>query len=147
MALESALWKRVRSAGTHLKHCGFKVDLKRIENSVGSGHPDVEGAIDGVQIWIELKSEERPKRTATKIRFKVRTSQDIWLQERVRAGFRQCWVLAQVGDAAASKLYLVPGHLYPNITTTEAELERMSVIAPTSSLPEILVRATEGFEL
>lgn len=147
MAFESALWKRVKGASTHLKHCGFKVDLKRVENSVGSGHPDVEGCIDGVQIWIELKSEERPKRATTKIRFKVRPSQDIWLQERVRAGFRQCWVLAQVGDAAESRLYLVPGHMYPNIVTTEAELERMSVTAPTLSPPKILLRAAEGFEL
>lgn len=147
MALESALWKRVRNGGTHLKHCGFKVDLKRIENSVGSGHPDVEGCIDGVQIWIELKSEERPKRPTTKIRFRVRASQDIWLQERVRAGFRRCWVLAQVGDAAESRLYLIPGHMYPSITTTEAELTRMSVIDPMSSLPNVLLRATEDFEL
>lgn len=147
MALESALWKRVRKAGTHLKHCGFKVDLKRIENSVGSGHPDVEGAIDGVQLWLELKSEDRPKRPTTKIRFKVRPSQDIWLQERVRAGFRHCFVLAQIGDGAESRLYLVPGHMYPNIVTTEAELTRMSVAEPTLSLPKILLRAIEGFEL
>jgi hypothetical protein len=147
MALESSLWKRVKDAGTHLKRCGFGVHLKRIENSVGSGHPDVEGAIDGSQIWLELKSEERPKRPSTKIRFKVRTSQNIWLRERVRAGFRACWVLLQVGDAAESRLYLVPGHMYESIVTTEAELERMSVTPPTLSLPEILLRATEGFTL
>jgi hypothetical protein len=148
MAYEAALWKRVKAAGTHLKQCGFGVHLKRIENSVGSGHPDVEGCIDGVQIWIELKSEERPKRLTTPIRFKVRPSQDIWLQERVRAGCRHCFALLQVGQDRASKLYLVPGHLYPNITTPEPELERLSILrSPTLSLPEILLRAAEGFEL
>lgn len=148
MALESALWKRVKAASTHLKRCGFGVHLKRIENSVGSGHPDVEGCIDGAQIWLELKSEARPKRITTSIRFKVRPSQDIWLQERVRAGCRSCFALLQVGDGAASKLYLVPGHRYPNIITPEPELERLSVLRdPTLSLPEILLRAAEGFEL
>lgn len=148
MAFESALWKRVKAAGTHLKLCGFGVHLKRIENSVGSGHPDVEGCIDGGQIWLELKSEPRPKRPTTKIRFKVRQSQDIWLQERVRAGCRICYALLQVGEGRESKLYLVPGHRYPHIITTEAELERMSVLrSPTLSLPEILLRAAEGFEL
>lgn len=146
MAYEAALWKRVKSAGTHLKRCGFKVDLKRIENEAGSGHPDVEGVIDGEQIWIELKSCDRPKRPSTPIRPKVRPSQDIWLQERVRAGFRKAWVLIQVGEGAASRLYLIPGHLYPRIVTPEAELEAMSKCPPTASLPEILLTAAEGFE-
>lgn len=147
MAYEAALWKRVKSAGTHLKRCGFPIVLKRIENDVSSGHPDVEGCIDGEQIWIELKSCDRPKRATTAIRPKVRPSQDIWLQERVRAGSRRCWVLIQVGDGPASRLYLIPGHMYPRIITPESELERMSVCSPTLSLPEILLRAAEGFEL
>ena len=146
MARESALWKRVRKAGIHLRKCGFGVHLCRIENDAGAGNPDVEGCIDGGQLWLELKSCDRPKRLSTCIRPKVRPSQDIWLQERVRAGCKICFVLIQVGDAAASRLYLIPGNLYPKIISPEAELERMSVLSsPTLPLPEILLRATEGF--
>jgi hypothetical protein len=146
MALERELWKRMRKAGIHLRKCGFKVHLCRIENDAGAGNPDVEGCIDGGQIWIELKSCERPKRASTSIRPKVRVSQDIWLQERVRAGCRVCYVLIQVGEAQAARLYLIPGHLYPKIICPEAELESMSVLSsPVLSLPEVLLRATEGF--
>jgi hypothetical protein len=145
MAYEAALWKRVKSGGAHLKKCGHRVDLKRIENSVGSGHPDVEGCIEGTQIWLELKSCPRPKKPSTPIRPKVRPSQNIWLQERARAGCRQCFVLMQVGDGAASSLYLIPGHLYPRIIAVETDLEMMSVSVPLMTMPEILLRAAEGF--
>lgn len=146
MALESALWQRVRKAGVHLRKCGFGVHLCRIENDAGAGNPDVEGCIDGDQLWIELKSCERPKRPSTCIRPKVRPSQDIWQQERVRAGCRVCYVLIQVGENRAARLYLIPGNLYPKIICPEAELGAMSVLSsPTLPLPEVLLRATEGF--
>jgi hypothetical protein len=122
------------------------VHLCRIENDAGAGNPDVEGCIDGAQIWIELKSCSRPVRATTAIRPKLRPSQDIWLQERVRAGCRYAWVLLQVGDAAASKLYLIPGNRYHEIICPETELTRMSVLSsPTLPVPHVLLRATEGF--
>lgn len=146
MSLERELWKRVRKAGIHLRKCGFGVHLCRIENDAGAGNPDVDGCIDGGQIWLELKSCTRPVRPSTPIRPKVRQSQDIWLQERVRAGCRVCFVLIQVGESQDARLYLIPGNLYPKIICPEAELESMSVLSsPTLSLPEVLLRAIEGF--
>jgi hypothetical protein len=37
--------------------------------------------------------------------------------------------------------------MYQSIVTSEPELERLSAIDPKSNLPEILLRATEGFQL
>src|ERR1035441_6416683 len=74
MALERALWQRVRKAGLQLKKEGHGVHLTRIENMVGEGTPDVEGCIDSVQIWAELKSCARPARSTTPIRPKKRAA-------------------------------------------------------------------------
>ena len=61
MSREVALWGRIKdTAIPALIKAGHKVDLQRLENLVGVGHPDVEGCIDSQQVWIELKSEARP---------------------------------------------------------------------------------------
>lgn len=145
MARESQLWQRTRQGGIALRKCGYQVDLARIENQAVSGHPDVEGCIDGQQIWIELKSCSRPKRATSKVRPKLRPSQDIWHLKRHRAGSRHAFVLMQVGEGADAALYLIPGKMYPHIVAPESALLAMSVISPSATLPEILVRATEGY--
>ncbi len=104
MARESALWDRIRdTAIPTLLATGHAVDLQRLENLVGVGHPDVEGCIDGQQVWIELKSEARPKRKDTPIRPKLRTSQSEWHKTRAAVGFRYYWVLLQVGSSRAAR--------------------------------------------
>ena len=146
MARESALWARIR--GTAIPELLWKkhaVDLQRLENSVGQGHPDVEGCIDGAQIWIELKSEDRPVRPTTAVKPKTRPSQSIWHKERTKAGSRIHWVLLQVGEGRKARLYLIPGDRYDEICTTEAELELLSVLSPTASPADILLRATRGW--
>ena len=146
MAKESALWQRVRKAGKHLARCGFGVHMTRIENACGLGTPDVEGSIDGQQIWVELKSCKRPVRPTTVIRPKVREGQDIWLGDRVKSGFRHCYVLIQVGESHKAKLYLIPGDRYGSIIATEAKLQGLSVLSdPSLPVAEVLMRATEGF--
>ena len=58
MARESALWARLRgTAVPELLWKKHKVLLERIENLVSAGRPDVEGCIDSLWIFIELKSE------------------------------------------------------------------------------------------
>jgi hypothetical protein len=146
VARESALWKRIRdTAVPELLWTKHTVDLQRLENSVGQGHPDVEGCIDGAQIWVELKSEDRPARPTTAIKPKVRTSQSIWHRERTKAGSRIHWVLLQVGEGRKARLYLIPGDRYDEICATEAELELLSVLPPTASPADILLRATRGW--
>jgi hypothetical protein len=129
-----------------LRKCGYKTHFCRLENSAGEGNPDVEGCIDGLQIWIELKSEARPKRSSTLIHPKSRNSQSIWHRERWEAGCRANWVLIQVGEQQEARLYLIPGNRYDEIHATEADLGAMSVLTDSKcSVPDMLLRATEGY--
>lgn len=145
MALEKYLWQRLVRANKQLRAAGFSVHACRLENSAGEGNPDVEACIEGNQIWIELKSCERPKRDTTMIRPRTRESQSIWHRQRSEAGSKHHWVLIQVGEAREALLYLIPGDRYDAITTTEAHLASMSQIAPDAPVAEVLIRATEGF--
>lgn len=121
---------------------GHKVDLQRLENEIGQGHPDVEGCIDGRQVWIELKSEMRPARETTMIRPKVRDSQRDWHRIRTAAGSRCHWVLLQVGEARRASLYLVPGCYYEEITATEPDLFKLSFCKPDDSMTTVLAKAS-----
>jgi len=145
MARESSLWQRCKTGLKHLKACGHVVHFCRLENSAGEGNPDVEGVINGDQCWIELKSNDRPARPGTIIRSKTRESQSIWHRERTEAGSRIHWVLIQVGEAHAAKLYLIPGQNYDDILVPEAELARLSLVSPDATLAEVLLRACEGW--
>lgn len=145
MARESSLWQRCRTGIKHLIACGHVAHFCRIENAAGEGNPDVEGVIDGDQCWIELKSNDRPARPLTLIRPKTRESQSIWHRERTEAGSTIHWVLIQVGEAHAAKLYLIPGSRYDEIRATERDLGLMSVIEPDATMAYVLVRACEGW--
>lgn len=144
---ESELWKNhIVPACVELRYRKHKVDLQRLENSVGVGHPDVEGCIDGEALWIELKHEDRPKRETTKIQFKTRRSQAVWHADRCDAGFRRNWVLAQVGRGHEALLYLIPGSLYERIITTEQDLSEMATtFMHLSHTADILLRAKDGW--
>jgi hypothetical protein len=127
---------------------GHAVDIQRIENSAGAGHPDVEGCIDGLQVWIELKSNLRPKRPGTPIRPKCRDTQAEWHERRAKAGCRINWVLIQVGEARSARLYLIPGHRYSEIKALpENELELLSYCHPLSSPAEVLLIATRPWSM
>lgn len=151
MAREASLWQRIKNTGVRqLRELGYGVHLCRIENSVGAGNPDVEGHIDWErgQIWLELKSCARPKRATTPIKPKCRTSQKDWHEARSKAGCRTNFVLIQVGDNHAARLYLIPGDQYALVAAgqSEAELGRMSVLYDSkASLSHVLMRAAEGY--
>ena len=145
MALEKSLWQRCKTGVKHLEKGGHLAHVCRLENSAGEGHPDVEGVIEGQSFWIELKSNDRPARATTVIRSKTRESQSIWHRERTEAGSRIHWVLIQVGEAHAAKLYLIPGSRYDDIIATEIDLGAMSLIRPDASVGEVLLRACEGW--
>lgn len=145
MAKETALWQRCRTGIKNLEKCGYRTHFERIENGAGEGNPDVEGVIDGAQSWIELKTNKRPARENTVIRSKTRESQSIWHRQRTEAGSKIHWVLIQVGEANAARLYLIPGSEYDNIITTEADLATMSVLLPSATMSQVLLRASEGW--
>ena len=146
MALEKALWQRVRKGGVALKHLGHRVMLTRIENMVDEGTPDMEGCIDSAQVWAELKSCERPARSNTPIRPKVRPSQSDWHRERTAAGSRHHYVLIQVGEQSQAKLYLIPGSDYDQIVAPEIDLEILSVLSYTTEpMTQVLLRAAKGW--
>lgn len=155
MAREAALWSRIRGfAIPALRERGYCVDLQRVENAATSGHPDVEGCITSPgdiewtadQLWIELKSEARPARESTPIRPKLRNSQSIWHRQRADAGGRHHWVLLQVGEAHKSRLYLIPGCNYDQLSSaTESELATLSRCAPEAPLVDVLLTARLGW--
>lgn len=145
MARESALWQRCKTGAKALTWQGHRIDLQRLENSVGVGHPDVEGCVDGGQVWIELKSCPRPARADTPIRPKKRPSQEIWHRERSKAGCRINWILIQVGEDRDAILYLIPGNRYAEITVPEAELLGMSALTASATAADALLRAAKGW--
>jgi hypothetical protein len=145
MALESALWKRCLTGAKAVRHQGHKLDMQRIENCATSGHPDIEGCLDGGQFWIELKSCMRPVRSDTPIRPKTRISQGIWHEKRAKAGCRIAWILIQVGEANDARLYLVPGNRYDDITVPEQQLAEMSVLSPSATCGDVILRAVQGW--
>lgn len=152
MARESALWGRLRDTGIpELRWKSFGVHITRIENAAESGHPDVEGCImppfenSGAQLWIELKSEDQPKRETTPIHPKTRPSQSIWHRKRTEAGCRCHWVLLQVGEGRGAKLYLIPGSMYDKLHVPELALAKLSVVSPNATPAEVLERAARGW--
>jgi hypothetical protein len=151
VARESALWQRLRTGRTELLHRGYKVHINRIENAVTSGLPDIEGCICapleilGGQLWVEMKSNERPKRSTTPIHPKTRESQSIWHKARTEAGCRCHWVLIQVGSGHQSSLYLIPGSHYDDIHVPESKLAELSVVSPDASPADVLERASRGW--
>jgi len=92
MASESALNKWLRK-----KLKGFGIHWQRIENIAGSGTPDINVCIHGVEHWIESKEMDAfPKRPETGVRVSLRQEQIVWLILRWRADGHG-WVLVQVG--------------------------------------------------
>ncbi len=123
---------------------GLREDLhlQRVENSVGSGAPDVEGKLRrGGQFWIELKSTARPKRDGP-VRFKVRDSQVEWMRRRAAVGGR-AWLLLQVGSGRSAARYLVPGEHAKMVQdgATEVTLTQMSETRQDDDPADVIRRA------
>ncbi len=120
---EAGLWRWLKGARLELRG---DLHIQRVENSVGSGAPDVEGQLRFAgQFWIELKSTVRPKRDGP-VRFKIRDSQVEWMRRRTAVGGK-VWLLLQVGSGRSAQRYLVPGK-YANIIqagVTEVTLTQM----------------------
>lgn len=139
---EASLWKWLKE-GTRRHYPDL--DLRRVENGVERGTPDVEGCWKGWQFWIELKCCDRPKDPDLPFKVRFEPAQLPWLRRRTRAG-GSCWVLLQLGSGQTAVRYLVPGFeleqcfvgLEGEYSTTERRLFKATWIGqraePTSVL-------------
>lgn len=66
-----------------LSHSTKPVDLVRLENIISSGVPDVNACCDGIETWIELKSQYREMPY-------IRKAQHAWITRRRKHGGRVC---------------------------------------------------------
>lgn len=136
---ESKLWSWLKLGGREFRE---RLHLSRVENAAGSGMADVEGCLDGVQFWIELKCEARPASPGTKVRPRFQPSQGPWHRRRRRSGGRT-FVLLQVGTGGSARRYMLPGELIPAMQQgmTEERLEELSVVPPVALHEEVLQAA------
>lgn len=126
MARESGLWGWLSCAR---RSYGDALHIHRVENFLEAGTPDVEGYLElpdcRGQFWIELKSEERPARSSTPIRFKLkkREAQIEFMRKRWEMG-ANAFFLLQVGSGYDRSLFLAPGDLGPALRDglTESDL-------------------------
>lgn len=126
MARETSLWRWLSKARGKLQD---GLHMNRVENSISSGMPDVEGCLSaagiqgGMQFWIELKSVPRPRHPDTKLPIKLRDSQVEWARRRIEAGGRS-WILVQVGSGHTAQRYLLYGTDAPALKNglTEAQV-------------------------
>ncbi len=83
---EARLWQAMK-----LKMPTIHDRLDRVENSVASGQPDVNGCLAGEDVWIELKAPKEPKRITTTLmtcngNHPLLVSQINWLIRQRQAG-------------------------------------------------------------
>ena len=137
MAREVRLWEWLRDGlrGTPGLH------MRRVENLVSEGDPDVDGCWQGRYFELELKGANRPAKGGQLV-FDVRQSQVVWARRRWLCGGR-LWLYARVGQGRDVRRYLVPGSLTGRVAAgvTEEELAELAVLPPDHTALELLRRA------
>jgi hypothetical protein len=134
MARENRLWEWIRDGlkGTRGLH------LRRVENLVSTGDPDVDGCYLGRYFEVELKGCNRPVRGGC-LDFEVRPSQVAYHRRRLRAG-GNTWIYVRVGQGRDVRRYLVHGanapFLYDGVT--EHMLAAIAVLPAEHTAQEFL---------
>jgi hypothetical protein len=141
---ERNLWNWLRE-GVKSMVADRSLHICRIENTVSSGYPDVEGCMNGESFHIELKGCDRPVRGGSYIHIGLSSVQALWLKRRWDAG-GSCFVLIRVGVGRGIKRYLIRGDRAMELLSpmTEKGLLRRSVITPDSD-PAWIVNVAAGF--
>lgn len=124
-SIDGGLWAWLKPIRQHYKRA---LHICRVENSAGSGMPDVEGQLkDYGQFWLELKACAWPARKTTQIRPKIRPAQVEWISRRAKAG-GNVWLLVQVGTGKTRERFLIHGAYVEELDTgvTEPRLRQMS---------------------
>ena len=110
MSTESNLWTWLRRARDVF---GPALHIRRVENAISTGDPDVEGQLLGEgQFNIELKVAKRPKRELTRLRFghEVTQAQVEWADDRLEAGGACAFLIAVGGPFDGGRaIYLLHG--------------------------------------
>ncbi len=121
--------------------------MRRVENMVGDGDPDVDGCWKGRYFELELKGCDRPAKDGS-LNFDVRQSQVIWHRRRWKCG-GNIWLYIRVGKGRDVRRYLVPGNLTGQVKEgmTEADLARVSVLPPGHSAAELLEQAVDSSQV
>lgn len=118
MTSEKAIWQWLKNANQDPG-----VFLYRVENSAGSGMPDVQGYIEGYgNIFIELKDGVYPARQSTLLKFDVRSSQEFWHLRMSRLGSTSHFFLIQI----ERDRFLIPGK-FAKVLREGVSLEWLSV--------------------
>lgn len=138
MSKESSLWSWLAQARTRV---AGRCHLTRIENCISAGTPDVEGQVllaDRLkgQFWLELKSNIRPARRTTPIRFSFRNreAQIQWMKTRWDIG-GNAFFLLQVGSNHDRTLYLAPGNAGRYLAEGMIESDLMIACCNTGVFP------------
>ena len=131
---EQALWTWLKQAKRQrMQH---PLHMERVENSVGSGLPDVIGCYRAVPFFLELKfCKKAPVRLTTKVRFEVRASQWSWHDSWHKAG-GSSWFLIQIEQ----RRFLVPYMRMSSGGMTMDQYEWAAVL-PSSCKPREVIRA------
>lgn len=141
---ESSLWKWFERANDLVPDPELGLlHMRRVENLVAEGDPDVEGCYKGGAFNIELKVAPRPSRPTTRVLgpADIRPKQVPWAKARWKAG-GQSYFLIQVGSSRSARRYLIPGHRASGIVgATEEVLYDMSIIDPQAGQVEIVETA------
>lgn len=138
MAREVRLWEWMRD---NLKTVPL-LHMRRVENMVSTGDPDVDGCWNGDYFELELKGCDRPAKPGSILNFEIRQSQVLFHRKRVRAGGR-IWVYIRVGKGLSTARYLIPSNFLQQIQegVQEEVLASMAVLPPNHTAIEMLRRA------
>lgn len=136
MAREVRLWEWLRDGLRPVPD----LHMRRVENLVSEGDPDVDGCWAGKYFEIELKGCHRPAKGG-RLDFEVRRSQVLWHRKRWKCG-GSIWVYVRVGVGRDVRRYLVTGNLTGRLEegVTEEELEALSLLPPVHSQMDLLRR-------
>lgn len=113
---ESSLWGWCKRGADSLKG---RAHVRRVENDVVVGDPDVEGCVDGGEFNVELKACPEPN-SAGGVLVRIDEAQINWLRRRRRSG-GQAWLLVRVGSSNSARHYLLPGDDLTALRTTVRE--------------------------
>lgn len=141
MARESRLWDWIREGWKTIPN----LHVRRVENRVSEGDPDVDGCYRGTYFEVELKGCNRPTNPDTLLDFEVRQAQVVWHRRRCRAEGNN-WIYVRVGYGRDIRRYLLRGELASMLRDgmTEAQLLAASVLHPGHNTRELLERLCKG---
>jgi len=129
---ETSLWDWLKKAKLHFRK---KLQIGRMENSVGAGMPDVEGCLEGhPAFWIELKVADLPARIGTPVRVKFQPKQVPWIEKRCSLGGK-AFILLQVGSGRETYRLLIPGQHAAQVEAGLTMLELQGLSLFPSSAP------------